>query len=868
MQKTAYCPIRTTVGSQLPISSAKVVGRSKNLRDEEISSLYAEPTAQTRQRVYRRYWPELSVGLGKAVPAQGVSDCPLPVDAPFPAQQRALMLYGLATSTVLSSDQAEDYWVEYEIILSAEAPPLIGGLVLAGCPYLPYLSTPDGNQISNFGLPREIRVSWADAHDDGFLDAEQTFTQQMPNWHSGFHFLSFGPVRARTLRLRLSTFPVIAARSDEDPPGSNQPVSKRRAETTLVPGFLIPFLYVFEHRESVIYRPQVSAGLCAAWQSPPARADTYASAFPLPDQGYVAESAPADRVAVRAGLGPNQYGVYSAASAIHGPRAQTMDGGGIEFFCSNPLAEGNTITMVIAQARQNEACIAGLRLRTPKPAEMPKEFDGSRDFELTVYESDLPQGAEPLNRAPSTEQIAYRVRLGALRFSLSQAINGVDCRFLRASNARTFTLVFRAIGRKQTPLMLRVIELVQSAQISLAPKASKRLLVHQLNFRLIGADLAADFDRIGNGTIFEVIRQSGTGRKDILFHAESLLELVEKTGAKMYRNSRTWEIGEEVARTESRNRGWQRRESGRELRWSHQDECPNLVPSAPPKPRWSDNPTNQTFRSFGNQELRTHTEQLGYQNDPRVRTALGRINDLVAAATGNDDDQFITRPSSGADRLFAGFGTAWHGLPDTRRGTIRTIRGTYNMNLPPHALGVKYLRQLDKILTNGADPSATPEVEFNRHLAAGILSGASFSVGASVAFFAGVNASLSFGQQLPAASQIVQIGDTGTIQHQANNSNYQYAQTLNEGFDENTQVRRVLERKRNRIASPDVLWQGDYVDIVTGRIALALPLEALGGRMHGSPDVSVVARCIGLNSECMQADIWFDVSEEEVRDDY
>ena len=121
--------------------------------------------------------------------------------------------------------------------------------------------------------------------------------------------------------------------------------------------------------------------------------------------------------------------------------------------------------------------------------------------------------------------------------------------------------------------------------------------------------------------------------------------------------------------------------------------------------------------------MRTHTEQLGYQNDSSVRTALGRINDLVAAATGDDDDRFISRSSSGADRLFTGFSMAWHGLPDARRDTIRTIRGTYNMNLPPHALGVQYLRRLDKLLTNGTDPSATPETEFNRMLAAGILSG-------------------------------------------------------------------------------------------------------------------------------------------------
>jgi len=780
------------------------------------------------------------------------------------------MLYGLASSA--AHDEFAKYWVEYEITIGLKYGSVVGGVALAGCPYLPYLATPNGDNIANFGIPREIRISWTPMGDEGYLDAEQQFTQQLPNWHSGFHILAFGPVRTRILRLRLSTFPGLLspnAAAFGVPTAGRMP----KPQLPVVPGFLIPFLYVFAHQENVVFQPHVPAGLLAAWQTPVARQDTYATCIAAAGTPALAAADPADLVRITpsggSGRSSSLYRVYSAASALSTPRVSTNGTGFTEFFCSNPMRETDSVTIVFAQARQNEASVAGVRLTAPNHTEMPGEpYDGDL-FELVVYESDLPQGGEALDRSPGNRLAAYRVRLVTQEFALSDAVNGLDVRFLRPSNARTFTMTFRALTAGRSALAIRELELIQSAQVTLAPKAARRVQVRQLNFRLIGANLASEFDKLGDGAAFEVVRRSGAGRSESLFRAESLLDLIERTGAKLYRNGRAWEVVEETAHSEGRTRGWQRRESGKDLRWTHADYDALRVPSVPPRPEWSSTPTQATFRSMGNQETRTHTEQLGYQNDASTRSVLQYVNRLVRSATADDDEQFVAPVGLNADRLVSGFARAWHGLPDGKRDKIKTMRGIYNLNVPPHALATSYLSSLNTLLTSNADPGAVSNAMLTNIAGGGLLSGATVSVGASAsAIFVGANVSYTLGQQLPAASRVVQMGDTGTIQLQATDAYYQYTQTLNHGFDDATQVRQVLDRKRDVLSAPEIMWQGRYVDIVSGRIPLALAMEALGSHLQGNPDVAVIVRCLGLNSVNVRADIWFDLTEEEVRDDY
>lgn len=812
MQRTTYCPIRNTVGALLPIEDVTVVGQSDILNVFPASFLVSESNDPARQQVYRRYWPRLkSPTLSTALPAKGMTSCPLPTDAPFPAQQPALMLYGLH-SRATRYDFAE-YWVEYEITIGIKNHfPVVGGVALAGCPYLPYLATPEGDNLANFGVPREIRVSWREDGAVGFMDAEQQFTLQMPNWHSGFHFLSFGPVRTTKLRLRLSTFPHLLLPAAAGLTPARPPLSPLQKESLVgVPGFLIPFVYVFAHQENVAYEPHVPGGLLAAWQSPPATRTSYATQYPYAPTSALSPSDPADRVEIIseaiAGTSTPRYLVFSAASAIGAARVATLSSGDVtEFFCSNQMKQGDDVVLVIAQARQNEACIAGLRLMAPKKTELLGDAVYDEPFVLNVYETDLPTGAEPLERAASGRVIDYRVRIASARFVPTQSAVAVDIKFTRPSNARHFTLTFTATRSGQV-LALRTLELVQSAQVTLAPKAARRTQVRHLNFRLVGRNLAAEYDKLGDGAALQVERLSGPGRAEIVFRAESLLELVERTGAKLYRNGRAWEVVQETAHVEARSGGWQRRESGNELRWQHTDLDSTVVPSSPPQPTWSSTNTAATFLNFGHQQIRTHTEQLGYQNDPGTRSVLRTVNNLIRAATADDDEIFVAPTAANANRLVTDFQRVWTGLSDANRDKLRTIRGTYNLNVPPHALATSYLSMLDHLVNNVGDPASTTNSFLSNAVAGGLLSGSTVSVGASVsAIFAGANVSYTLGQQLPAASRGVQMGDTGSIQLQGTDTGYQYAQTINSGFDDSKQIREVLDRKRNVL-----LYTGHHV---------------------------------------------------------
>jgi hypothetical protein len=767
------------------------------------------------------------------------------------------MLYGLG-STAAEPD-LRDYWVEFEITIGLKYGPLIGGIALAGCPFLPYLSTPAGDNVTNFGLPREIRVAWSADGSAGFLDAEQEYTLQMPNWHSGFHFLPFGPVRSTKLRVRLSTFPKVLLPKQTDAPD----------HAHAVPGFLIPFVYVFGHQETVVYEPHVPAGLLAAWQSPAAHDHTYATQFPGGSRPALVAADPADEVeisvpATDASRKP-RYVVYSAASAIGAKRTYQIDNtDSEEFFRSNPFSKDGSVTLILAQARQNEACIAGIRLFTPKLRGALKK----EEFELRVFELDLPSGTECLVRSPIQESQDYRVCLVSTRFQLGLAAKGLDVKFVRPSNARVFQLIFSGSGWEAQVLALRSIELIQSAQITLAPKSARRTQVRYVNFRLIGANLAYEYDKLGDGAALEVERLSGAGRKETVFRADSLLDLIERTGAKLYRNGRGWEVVEETAHSESHNNGWQRRENGSKVKWAHADYDPVRVSSTPPKPHWSPTNTEFTFRNFGNQEIRTHTEQLGYQNMPNVRSVVRSVNDLVETITNSSGEVFITPTSATADALVTGFRIPWHDVSQDSRTKLRTLRGLYNLNIPPYALATKYLITLKDLVTGHGNPQAI-EGNMSEMVGALALSGLSISAGFSAsAIVAGGDVSFSLGQQVPSASRIVQMGDTGSIQLQASDATYQYSQTLNQGFDAATQVRQVLDRKRNVLNSPDIVWQAAYVDILTGRIPLPMTLDAIGSRVYQNTDVAIVVRCLGLNSPNVQADVWFDLEEEEVRDDF
>ena len=73
---------------------------------------------------------------------------------------------------------------------------------------------------------------------------------------------------------------------------------------------------------------------------------------------------------------------------------------------------------------------------------------------------------------------------------------------------------------------------------------------------------------------------------------------------------------------------------------------------------------------------------------------------------------------------------------------------------------------------------------------------------------------------------------------------------------------------RQRITGAEVMWQGELMDIVTGSIPLNLTLPALASKAYRTSDETVRVRLAGPLGSGIEVDVWFDIREEAVRDDY
>ena len=65
-----------------------------------------------------------------------------------------------------------------------------------------------------------------------------------------------------------------------------------------------------------------------------------------------------------------------------------------------------------------------------------------------------------------------------------------------------------------------------------------------------------------------------------------------------------------------------------------------------------------------------------------------------------------------------------------------------------------------------------------------------------------------------------------------------------------------------------VMWQGEIADIITGSIPLNFTLPATAGKMHfRTADDSLRVRFGSGVGKSISVDFWFDMIEEEIKDD-
>lgn len=83
------------------------------------------------------------------------------------------------------------------------------------------------------------------------------------------------------------------------------------------------------------------------------------------------------------------------------------------------------------------------------------------------------------------------------------------------------------------------------------------------------------------------------------------------------------------------------------------------------------------------------------------------------------------------------------------------------------------------------------------------------------------------------------------------------------------QVRReAAGSDTERTKGAEVMWQKQLVDIVAGTIPLNAALPATAGNLYRTSDELIRVRLGGAFRNSLSVDVWFDVREEAIRDDY
>jgi hypothetical protein len=881
-------PLRTTVGDPIKFTKIRLVDHSSGTQSIDFTrEIHGSINEIIEEPRYASYLPN-DLYPSSSRPASGTQSFPLNEDLPFlPSAGFASLFYA---GRNITEDISRRLWVDFRINFE---PKLLGGICYGGYPYLPYYITPEGENSANFGLPREIRLSWDKSDDDGFIDSERAITYQESTSHSGIHFLCTEPVVTDHLYLRLSDFPRILQRISLNQSGLD--VAERW-------GFIIPYLFVFEYKERTRYRPRVPGGLLAAVQVPDNPTDCFfpvgGSSLPrgwaaaCPDWTY--HFTPPSRMVHNSGASIfGQHRTFAIGSG--GPGTFYMK----EAFGSGKLREGHEVRLFIEQSEENNRSIAGFRVSYPDWAvNLPQQFRMSARIE--VYELDPPEGVSPLaDLDPKKNKHAkpiFETR------AVTNSTRTLTCRFIRPTMARYFVVVFTCLDQNGGRLILEDVELVQSAHVVIGPRPSRTQLIRSLSFRLIGPDLFNDFAKLGDAGFSLAVEHLVSGeRKQVLFAANSLLELLQVGSVRVYSNHRSWGIETEHAtmlkgsysdqESDTYTYGWQRSETGKEVTNPFAPDPSDLHPdinnlSYPDQGQYG-------FTVIGNQETRTHTVHVAPEK-PDANGVEEKIFDVFDDAL---QELFQISLFSPKDALLNSSDTTiWLPWNETDRTALRSrlkVKGVQNFNLPPYFPAEwqntkRFANAVELLLrdpNNGSRASDAVRSFIDAYaadkLGIFLVSGLSFGINLGVGLVASGGVSGSASYSFPTVLQSTATGSVGAIVQQAFESGYSYAQHSNHGFNRTKlstkynagEMIRMVSRipeydPRKRVHGAEVVWQGRPVDIITGTIPLGITLPATAGNMYRTSDEAIQVHFGNVIGQSLTADVWLDISEEIIRDDY
>jgi hypothetical protein len=738
MLNTAFYPLRTVAGHAVPIAStekgAPDISVLRQSKDAELLHLdygfKARPflLSALDDPAYKAFFPSYFRGTNQTIPGAGVVAVPPPPDLPFLGGDSSVSLMALSDNT----SQAAAASLEVLLRIRLERKALVGGIVYGGHPFIPAVIRNSGESVSNFGLPREWRLTpsgtstdnFTSAPNGAFLDSETSVSRQELLSHSGVQFLCCDPTYTDTIVLALSNWPQFFQKIHTS---AIEPVEDR-----LRYGFLVPYLYVFEYREGTRYRPSVPAGLLAARGT---AMMTSLSSEIGEDVEFILKH-------------DGQYFPFTPASLTNGPRKYTIPADANfprasfdECFISAPLMKDKQTTLYLEQAQEFARCLSGVRalafaipgsevtddladpgnaLRQILPAfhadsqaaaplspQRLSDLHISTQVRVRVWEIDPPEGI-----APTQVDLGSKYTLlladnepATPAEALQRYTRGIV--FRRPTSARYLAVEFTNCSTDGARLVVPHFSLVQSAHVAVSARPSRFQQIRSLSFRLAGDTLGEDLSRIGDGGFqFAVEHWAAGERKSVLFRATSLFDLIHAGVGRLQVNARrraaeyeTSAYGPDIDKKMGDNRqnfddrtskslsyGWHRSEMGNQLGWNGDaDIGPEQNANAAGK---------ADFVSVSNQETRTHLRYLYPDASQATWTAAALFANLIAGVFRPGDLAAGTNPviptynagaHQGKQELVTGFERAWAGLTNNELKNLQ-VTGTTSVVQSPYSL--------------------------------------------------------------------------------------------------------------------------------------------------------------------------------------
>ena len=495
---------------------------------------------------------------------------------------------------------------------------------------------------------------------------------------------------------------------------------------------------------------------------------------------------------------------------------------------------------------------------------------------------------------------------------------------MRPSLSRYFLFKLRNKVDSLCQIKIISLELIQSAHVSVTPRSSRIQKIDSVNFRLIGEKLADDYAKLGDDGFSITIETVNAGKKkNVIFSAANLLTLLDSGNARIYSNYRRQEIVKDVSEetvtthagskdihsTSINSVGWRRNETGKDVRERWEDYESKSLDREEQEQAKS---FKGDFDSYGTSETRTHNEQVGFEGLGDVVNELYQFFDLLFG--GRDrypswlpkDPVQIPKLLRKDDSNYEWEQNIWNkGFQNSRNKLYVGLMHT--LTLPPALMAPRAfadeliniaqwikecINQKSFVVPEGPNadslfnflmgaPFPVPGITGVNYL---LLNGLSIGANVGASCYVGGGISASSQQLFPSLFYNTSSGTTGNIAKQANKIGYTFSQYLNMMYDKSraitifdeSEMKRTVERLLNRPGTVkerkrgwEVMWQNRYVDIITCKIPLGVTLPASAKNYYDNVDQSIRVRFGGdLINSGIEADVWFDISEETIKEDY